>query len=160
MSTEGPGPSEQDLREAYEQEIKRLRVEHVVLDGVVTLVNLGMRRSGLGPGTEAERDPEQVRIAIEAVRAHMPLVEALAPEQAGSVRQALSQLQLAYVRIAPPDAAVPGGPSEGSQPPAPPGDAGAPGSPATEPAAGEPPVIKPGEAGPAQRSGRLWVPGS
>jgi hypothetical protein len=159
MSAGGPEPTEQELREAYEQEVKRLRVEHVVLDGVVTLVNLGMRRSGLVPGTEAERDPEQVRIAIEAVRAHMPLVEALAPEQANSVRQALSQLQLAYVRIAPPGASVPGETGgEGPVPPA--GDAGAPGTPEPEPAATKPPVIKPGEAGPAQRSGRLWVPGT
>ena len=63
-----------------------------------TLVNLGMRRTGLMQGTEDERDLEQVRLAIEAVRAVLPLVESTAPEQAGPIRDALSQLQMAYVR--------------------------------------------------------------
>jgi hypothetical protein len=156
-------PTEEELRAAYEAEIKRIRVEQMLLENVVTLVNLGMRRTGLAPGTEDERDPAQVRVSIEAVRSLLPLVEQVAPSQGGAIREALSQLQLAYVRI-------------GGQPPAPDqapgGQAGAPpagaaagsgaaesgpaGSPAGEPAP-EPP--KPGEPGPAQKSGRLWVPG-
>ena len=39
------------------------------------LVNLGMRRTDLAPGTEGDRDADQVRIAIEAIRAVMPLLE-------------------------------------------------------------------------------------
>ncbi len=65
----------------------------------MTLVNLGMRRTGLVEGTEEERDPDQVRLAIEAVRALLPLLEQSAPGQVRQVRDALSQLQLAYVRI-------------------------------------------------------------
>src|SRR5947209_15316740 len=99
MSTEERQPSEEELRAAYEREIKNLRVEHILLDQVITLVNLGGRRTGLSKGTEDERDPEQVRLAIEAVRALLPLVERLAPEQIGPIREALSQLQLAFVRI-------------------------------------------------------------
>src|SRR5205807_166860 len=94
-------------------EIKKIRVEHVLLEHVVTLVNLGMRRTGLMAGTEDERDVEQVRLAIEGVRAALPLVEEAAPEQAGPIRDALSQLQMAYVRgggQAPSDAPAPGGP--------------------------------------------------
>jgi len=91
--------SEEELRAAYEAEIKKIRVEHVLLEQVVTLVNLGMRRTGLVPGTETERDPDQVRIAIEAVRVLLPLVEQAVPQQAGPIRDALSQLQLAFVRI-------------------------------------------------------------
>ena len=92
-------PSEQELRAAYEAELKKIRVEHVLLEQAVTLVNLGMRRTGMAPGTEDERDLEQVRMAIEGVRAMMPLVEQAAPEQAQPIRDALSQLQLAYVRL-------------------------------------------------------------
>src|SRR5438270_13931782 len=95
-----PGePTEEELRAAYETEIKKLRVEHVVLENVVTLANLGMRRTGLAPGTEDERDPEQVRMAVESIRALMPVVEQTAPQQAGAIRDALSQLQMAFVRI-------------------------------------------------------------
>ena len=36
--------SEEQLRAAYEQEIKRVRVDQVLLENVVTVINLGMRR--------------------------------------------------------------------------------------------------------------------
>jgi hypothetical protein len=143
-------PSEEELRAAYEAEIARIRIEQVLLEGVVTLVNLGMRRTGLAPGTESERDPEQVRIAIEGVRAHLPLVEQTAPTQAPAVRDALSQLQLAYVRIGGQAAAPAGAEPAG-------GTASPPGSATEQQQQPEPP--KPGEPGPAQRSGRLWLPG-
>ena len=152
MSSEPREPTEEELRAAYEAEIKRLRVEHILLDNVAALANLGMRRTGLAPGTESERDPDQVRLAIESIRALLPVLEQAAPSQIGAIRDAVSQLQLAFVRIggqAP--AAQAGGAEagagrvEGSTPPE------------AAPPAQEP--IKPGEAGPAQRSGRLWVPG-
>src|SRR5436853_1575523 len=95
----GPEPSEEELRAAYEAELKKIRVEHIVLEQVVSLINLGMRRTGLAPGTEDERDPGQVRLAIEAVRALLPLIEQTAPPQAAPIRDALSQLQLAFVRL-------------------------------------------------------------
>ncbi len=99
MSATGQ-PSEEELRAAYEAEIKKIRVEQILLEQLVTLINLGMRRTGLQPGTEDERDPVQVRVAIEGVRALLPLVEdGVGAEQTGAIRQALSQLQLAYVRI-------------------------------------------------------------
>jgi hypothetical protein len=160
MSPEPRQPSEEELRAAYEAELKRLRVEHVLLDNVAALVNLGMRRTGLVPGTEEERDPDQVRLAIEAIRAMLPVLEQAAPEQIGAIRDAVSQLQLAYVRIGgQPGAAAPSG-AEGAGGAA--GAGGAEGPGGSEPQPGpphesEPP--KPGEPGPAQRSGRLWVPG-
>jgi hypothetical protein len=146
-------PTEEELRAAYEAEIKRIRVEHVLLDNVVTLINLGLRRAGLSPSTEAERDPEQVRLAIEAIRALLPLVEQSAPEQAKQIRDALAQLQLAFVRI--------GGQPRGAAGTEPGGDAGGaePGSPAGDAPGSETPQPTPGEPGPAQRSGRLWIPG-
>ena len=98
MSATGQ-PSEEELRAAYEAEIKKIRVEQILLEQVVSIINLGMRRTGLAPGTEDERDIEQVRVAIEAVRALLPLIERSAPTQAGQIRDALSQLQLAFVRL-------------------------------------------------------------
>jgi hypothetical protein len=152
-------PSEEELRAAYEAELKQIRVEQIVLEQVVTLVNLGMRKTGLAPGTEDERDPDQVRIAIEGVRALTPLLEQVAPQQVQPIREALSQLQLAYVRLGGPQEAVPPGPADsgpGSTPP--PTRGPGPGQAPTEPPAPSDPG-EPGEPGPAQRSGRLWVPG-
>ena len=143
MSTpeqEGPPPTEEELRAAYEAEIKKIRVDQVLLEHIVTLVNLGMRRTGLSAGTEGERDVEQVRTAIDAIRAQLPVLERIAGDQVAPIRDALSQLQLAFVKI--------GGAAGGT--PAPEADAPRPEQPA-EPKAGEP--------GPAQRSGKLWVPG-
>ena len=150
MGTDAPNPeqmTEEELRAAYEAEIKRVRIEHVLLETVVTLINLGMRRTGLMPGTEDERDPAQVSAAVEAVRALMPTVESVAPEQAQPIKEALSQLQMAYVQ------SIGQGPEDGGAvaDPQPDGAAGA-GAAQQEP-------INPGEPGPAQRSGRLWVPG-
>ena len=146
----GPEPTEEELRAAYEQQVKQIRVEQIVLENVVTVLNLGMRKTGLSPGTEDERDPEQVRVAIESVRVQLPLIEGSLPNQVRQIRDALSQLQMAYVRI--------GGQGDAS------GEAGS-GSAATDepapPRSGEPGPTQPqsGEPGPAQRSGRLWVPG-
>jgi hypothetical protein len=155
-SGSGQPPSEEELRAAYEAELKRLRVEHLLLDNVAALVNLGMRRTGLVPGTESERDPAQVRQAIEAVRALLPVLEQSAPAQVGAIRDALSQLQIAFVKMGGEAGAQAAASEEPGPPFEAPAEAPAPGSaPAGEP----PPQPKPGEPGPAQRSGRLWVPG-
>ena len=168
----GRQPSEEELRAAYEAELKKIKVEHIVLEQVVSLINLGMRRTGLAPGTEDERDVDQVRLAIEAVRALLPLIEQSAGPQAGPIRDALSQLQLAFVRLG----GAPAAQAEGSEAGAPPspepaatggragGGEGGPtgggeGGGQTPPGQPEPDPVKPGEPGPAQRSGRLWVPG-
>ena len=129
-------PSEEEIR-ALEAELERLTVDDVVVQTVVTLLNLGARKAGLAEGAQA--DLPQVKKAIEAARALLPLVEAEHGEQLAPVRDALSRLQMAYVQQ-----------SGGS-------------APAEEAPAGEPPAQpqepKPEGPGPAQSSGRLWVPG-
>ncbi len=156
----GPGqPSEEEMRAALQEELKRVRVEQVVTEATVSILNVAVMRAGLVPGSEGEVDLAQTRMGIEAVRALMPLVEqSLGGEQARPIRDALSQLQMAYaqaVQAGGAPAAAPGaGPAEpgagaASAPPAPEAPSE---QPAGDPGAGEGP-------GPAQRSGRLWVPG-
>lgn len=139
--------TEEELRAAYEaqleEQLKTLRVEDVVVQTIVTLVNLGGRRAGLAPGTESERDPEQLRLAIEGARALLGLIEAELGPDGAAIRDALSQLQLAYAQLAGGGARAGGPASEGG--PAAPQDPAAPGDQSG--------------AGPAQSSGRLWVPG-
>ena len=166
MAGDIPDPgqlSEEQLRAAYEQEIKRVRVEHVLLENVVTMVNLGMRRTGLMPGTEDERDLAQVQLAIEAVRALMPQIEQIAPQQVTPIRDAVSQLQMAFVQAQGGAEGGPGEPPMGAPEPAPAGNgSGVTGAPGGDPAGDQMPAADgqgPGEGGPAQRSGRLWVPG-
>jgi hypothetical protein len=146
MSTESdPPPSEADLeglseeqlRAAYEAELARIRVEDILIQTVVSLLNLAARRAGLTGGDE-EPDFEQVRQAIDGTRALLPLVEPLLGPEAKQVRDALSQLQLAYAR-------------SGAAPP--------PDAPAGGPPAAEKPAATSDERGSATSSGRLWVPG-
>jgi hypothetical protein len=129
-------PSEEEVRAALEEQLKQLTVDDMLLESAVSLINLGGRKAGVAPGTEGERDLDQVRRAVEAVRALLPLLEeGKHAEQLGPLRDALSRLQMAYAQGA------------GQQPP-PSGDK------PDEPA-------KPAEPGkgPAQSSGKLWVPG-
>jgi hypothetical protein len=91
-------PSEEELRAALEEQMRRITVQDVLIQTTVTLINLGGRRLGLaGPPEQAgEKDLEQARLAIEGARALVPLL----PQEAelGPVRDALSQLQMAYVQ--------------------------------------------------------------
>jgi hypothetical protein len=128
-------PSEEEIR-ALEAEMEKLTVDDVLLQTVVTLLNLGARKAGLAEGTTA--DLPQVKLAIDAARALLPLLEPVHGEHLGPVREALSRLQMAYVQKTGGEAPPAGG--------------------ETPPGAGDQP---PGEEGPgpAQSSGRLWVPG-
>ena len=119
-------PSEEEIR-ALEAELEKLTVDDVLLQTIVTLINLGARKAGLAEGSQA--DLPQVKQAIDAARALLPLVEPKHGEALGPVKEALSQLQMAYVQ------------KSGGQAP-----------PADKPAEPEGP-------GPAQQSGKLWVPG-
>ena len=98
MTEEQERPSDEELRAAFEEQLRRIRVEDVLVQTVVTLVNLAGRRMGL-PGPEGERDetPDlaQARLAIEAARALMPHLPA---EPQSALRDALSQIQLAYAK--------------------------------------------------------------
>jgi hypothetical protein len=133
MSTQEPQFSEEELR-AIEAEMQKITVDDVLLQTIVTLLNVGARKAGLAspPPAEGETPPEpdleQVKQAIDAARALLPLVEARHGKQLGPVKDALSRLQMFYAQRS----------------------GGAP-APAQEPA-------KP-DTGPAQSSGRLWVPG-
>ena len=97
---DGPPPTEEELRAAYEAELAQLRIEEVLIQTVVSLLNLGARKAGLVPGSEGERDLEQVRKAIDGARALLPVIEPDLGPNAGPLRDALSQLQLAYTQLA------------------------------------------------------------
>ena len=141
-------PTEDELRAAYEQQLKQIRVEDVLVQTVLSLINLGSLRAGLVPGNESEADPQQLRQAIEAVKALLPQVEPVLGPDARQIRDAISRLQMEYARLA-----GSGGAAEG---PAPPEGAEQPAEPAPQ-GAQQPP--NPEDPGPAQSSGRLWVPG-
>jgi hypothetical protein len=73
-----------------EQLIRQLKVGDLLLGTLASLVQLGYAKLGEGEAQEA-------RLAIEALRALMPVLEATAPAEAiRDLRQATANLQLAY----------------------------------------------------------------
>lgn len=160
-------PSEEELR-AYEAELSRITSADLLLQTAASLLNLGARRLGLTggrAGAESERDPEQVRDAIDGVRALLPILERRHVAEVRPLRDALSQLQMAYAREAPrPAAEQPaGGDAQAADKSGDSASPGAPGSPGTTPPqpdpAAQPPAGQSRRPGPAEASGRLWVPG-
>ena len=166
-------PSEEEMRAAYEAELSRITSADMILQTAVSLLNLGGRRLGLAPGSEQERDLEQVRDAVDGVRALLEILERSASAQElRPLRDALSQLQMAYAHEvgaagagetpAPgAGAAAPATPDRAAAAPAAPPAGGAQTPPAGSAPGGETPSAdeqEPG-AGPAVSSGRLWVPG-
>ncbi len=160
-------PSEEELRAAYEAELARVTSTDMIAQAAVSLLNIGALRlgpAGAPPGAQAQSaattDLEQARDAIDAARALLEILERRIPGELRSLRDALAQLQMVYAR-----AVQSAGPAAAAQEPA--------GGAAAEKGAGQQQgEQKPhgdggkqgGEGGegpgPAQSSGRLWVPGS
>ena len=99
MTEEQRQPTEEEIRAAFEEEMKKIRVEDVLVQTAVTLVNLAGRKL-----SEEERDLEQAKLGIEGARAIVPL---LPDEPASAVRDAISQLQMMFARAAKPAAGEP-----------------------------------------------------
>ena len=156
--TPPPGePSEAELRAAYEAELSRISSADMMLQATVSLLNIGRLRLGAGGGQAGEDesggagavDLEQVRDAIDGARALLGVLDRRFAKELAPLRDALSQLQLAYAREAGAAAGAQGAASEA-------GEQG-PGEGASAGEGGEKP--EPQGPGPAEASGRLWVPG-
>ena len=148
MHDETPEPSEEELRAAFEAQLRQVSVEDVILQTVATLVNLGARRRGLipEPGDDpgAVRDIPQAQLAIEGARALAPLCP---EDNQYSIRQALSQLKMSFAREA---QAAPGG---GAEPPPPARAGDAPSDSPSQPAPDDA-----SEADRARARSKSWTP--
>jgi len=124
-------PTEEEMRQRIEEQLRKVRVQDLLLESVVSVLNLATRRIA----KEDEQDLEQGRIGIEAVRA---VVDLLDPEPAAQIRSALSEVQMLYAKYA----------NEGGEPPEEGGS--------QPPEGGQPPPPAPGsQGGPS----KLWTPG-
>jgi hypothetical protein len=78
------------------EQIRQLKVSDVLLSTLTTVAQLAYAK--LEP---ASRDLEQARLAIEAMRALVPVLEGAVPDDVlESFRSVVSNLQLAYVNAA------------------------------------------------------------
>jgi hypothetical protein len=127
-----PPADDEELQRRLEEQLRQIRVQDLLLESVASILNLSARRIA----KEDERDLEQGRIGIEAVRAVLDLLDEGPREQ---VREALSQVQMLYVR----ETRGGGEPTQGG---------------GGEPPQGPPPP-GPERKGP-ESPPRLWTPGS
>ncbi|HEX3433556.1 MAG TPA: hypothetical protein VHT25_05795 [Solirubrobacteraceae bacterium] len=166
----GAQPSEEELRAAYEAELSRITSADMMLQAAVSLLNIASFRlappAGGAATAPADRagDLAQVRDAIDGVRALLEILERSVPGELAPLRNALSQLQMAYAREMQASGAEPapgaGAPASSEGTPAGTGTAEQKPGAADSPSEGQPPGDQgsPGP-GPAESSGRLWVPG-
>ena len=89
-------PSDSELIEQLQAELNKLNVSDLLLQTLYTVSSLGYQRiSG-----EA-RDLGQARLAIEALRALLPVLEGQVPAEAlRDFNQVLANMQLAYASAA------------------------------------------------------------
>ena len=96
--TEGetPKPTDEELLQQVEEELKKLKVSDLLVQMLYTVSSLGYRKL-----SEQDRDLEQARLAIETLRAVLPVLEGTIGEDVmRDFRQVTANLQLAYAEAA------------------------------------------------------------
>ena len=138
--------ADRSAQEAAAEFMRTVPVQDVVVSMVQTVFDVGYRRTGLVGGTQDEHDLDQARLAVETVRALLPVLEQMLDSASmTTLRGALAELQLAYAEAAERPSQAP----SAAPPPEP--DAGAP-----EPATSPPPA---GTGPIAPERPKIWTPG-
>jgi hypothetical protein len=89
-------PPDDELLNQLEEELKALKVSDLLVQTLYTVSSLGYRRL-----SEQDRDLDQARLAIEALRALVPVLEGSASEELlRDFKQVTANLQLAYAEAA------------------------------------------------------------
>jgi hypothetical protein len=89
-------PSDEELVRQLEAELQKLKVSDLLVQTLYTVSSLGYRRLA-----DEDRDLGQARLAIEALRALVPVLEgSVAEELVRDFKQVTANLQLAYADAA------------------------------------------------------------
>jgi predicted nucleic acid-binding protein len=88
--------NDEQLIRQLEEELKNLKVADLLVQTLYTVSSLGYRKL-----SEEDRDLDQARLAIEALRALVPVLEgAVGEDVLRDFKQVTSNLQLAYADAA------------------------------------------------------------
>jgi hypothetical protein len=128
-----PSPEELEMAAAFVHQLGRTPVRDILFQTLAQFHDVAAIRLGRGPEGEAVRDLEQARLAIEAMRALLGVVEEhLGSALARPFKEPLARLQMTYAgeaertppRQGPPDEedGEGGAPGPGPEPPPPGGD--------------------------------------
>jgi len=95
--TEAQPPSDEELIQRLEEELKKLKVSDLLVQTLYTLSSLGYSKL-----SEEDRDLDQARLAIDGLRALLPVLEgAVGEDVLRDFKQVTANLQLAYADAAP-----------------------------------------------------------
>jgi hypothetical protein len=102
MSSEFEGePNQEEIARELAEELRRLRVEDVLVNTLVHVSSIGYRRLGLTEDSRDERDLPQTALAIETMQALVPVLEDFLPQElVSSFEEQIANLQLAYAKAA------------------------------------------------------------
>jgi hypothetical protein len=91
-----PGESQEEMLGRLEEELAKLKVADVLVQTVLTVSSLGYRSLG-----EEQRDLDQARLAIDALRALVPVLKDTLPaDLTRDFDQLVANMQLAYANAA------------------------------------------------------------
>jgi hypothetical protein len=89
-------PGDEELMRQVEEELRKLKVSDLLVQTLYTLSSLGYRKL-----SEEDRDLDQAKLAIEALRALVPVLEGtIGDDVIRDFRQVTANLQLAYADAA------------------------------------------------------------
>ncbi len=101
MSEDREHLDQERVARELEEELRKLRVEDVLINTLMTVSSVGYRRLGLTEDTRDDRDLAQARLAIETMRALTPVLQSFVPtELVRDFNQSVANLQLAYAQAA------------------------------------------------------------
>jgi predicted nucleic acid-binding protein len=96
---ETPKPSDEEPLQQVEEELKKLNVSDLLVQMLYTMSSLGYRKL-----SEQDRDLDQAKLAIDTLRAVLPVLEGVVGDDVmRDFKQVTANLQLAYA-----DASKPG----------------------------------------------------
>ena len=93
--------NEEELARELAEELRRLKIEDVLIQTLITISSIGYRRLGLTEETKDDRDLQEANLAIDTMTALTPVLESVVPEELlQDFNQSVASLQLAYAKAA------------------------------------------------------------
>ena len=93
--------SEEELARELAEELRKLKVEDVLVSVLIQISSIGYRRLGLTEETKDDRDLGQAKLAIDTMKALTPVLEQVVPaELIRDFNSSVANLQLAYAKAA------------------------------------------------------------
>ena len=93
--------SEEQVARELAEELRKLKVEDVLVSVLVQISAIGYRRLGLTEETKDDRDLDQAKLAIDTMKALLPVLGQVVPaELIRDFDSSIANLQLAYAKAA------------------------------------------------------------